>query len=191
MAPESRRLPQQHLVLAGGGHSHALVLRRWAMRPERRPAALVTLVSRSGTAFYSGMVPGLVARWYDRHACAIDLRRLCHLAGAAFVEAEITGLDLRKREVHLAGRPALRWDRLSLDVGAVTAPTAGVKAGDGGVPEAPVPVKPLEPFLDYCDGLTPSAGGSLRIRGGGAAAVELALALRGRGIACALLLRGA
>ncbi|QPN60709.1 bifunctional NADH dehydrogenase FAD-containing subunit/selenide, water dikinase SelD [Synechococcus sp. CBW1002] len=191
MAPESRRLPQQHLVLAGGGHSHALVLRRWAMRPERRPAALVTLVSRSGTAFYSGMVPGLVAGWYDRHACAIDLRRLCYLAGAAFVEAEITGLDLRKREVHLAGRPALRWDRLSLDVGAVTAPTAGVKAGDRGVPEAPVPVKPLEPFLDYCDGLTPSAGGSLRIRGGGAAAVELALALRGRGIACALLLRGA
>ena len=25
------------LLLAGGGHSHALLLKRWAMQPERRP----------------------------------------------------------------------------------------------------------------------------------------------------------
>ena len=27
-----------HLLLAGGGHSHALLLRQWAMRPSTRPA---------------------------------------------------------------------------------------------------------------------------------------------------------
>ena len=58
MAAEGR------LVLAGGGHSHALVLRMWAMagdQTDRRPSAQITLVSRHSTALYSGMVPGLVA----------------------------------------------------------------------------------------------------------------------------------
>ena len=44
------------LLLAGGGHSHALMLRRWSMQPARRPSGLITLVSRSSTALYSGMV---------------------------------------------------------------------------------------------------------------------------------------
>ena len=49
-------------MLAGGGHTHALLLRRWIMRPHTRPAATaVTLVNRCSTALYSGMVPALVA----------------------------------------------------------------------------------------------------------------------------------
>jgi selenide,water dikinase len=184
---------RQHLILAGGGHTHALVLRMWAMKSRRRPTGtLITLVSRHSTALYSGMVPGLVAGLYRREECSIDLRRLCLVAGAAFVQAEITGLDPAARELVLHGRPALRYDLLSLDVGAVTAqPGQGVQAG--------LPVKPLEPFLAWCEALAaapppPGAPGSrerpLTIRGGGAAAVEVALALRGRGLACRLLLRG-
>ena len=43
--------PKHHLVLAGGGHSHALLLRMWAMDPKRRPAhTLISLVSRHSTA---------------------------------------------------------------------------------------------------------------------------------------------
>jgi len=61
---------REHLVLAGGGHSHALVLRMWAMHPARRPQALITLVSRCSTALYSGMVPGLVAGLYSREQAA-------------------------------------------------------------------------------------------------------------------------
>ena len=45
------------LLLAGGGHSHALLLKRWAMQPERRPRQSITLINRSSTALYSGMVP--------------------------------------------------------------------------------------------------------------------------------------
>jgi selenide,water dikinase len=167
-----------HLVLAGGGHTHALLLRRWLMRPRLRPAhTLVTLVSRQSTAFYSGTLPALVAGLIAPEACAIDLRRLCALAGVSFLRAEIVGLDPVARELRLEGRPPLRFDRLSLDVGAVT------DWGDSGQP-----VKPLEPFLAWLSTLTP--GSELRIRGGGAAAVELALALRARGHGPRLLLRG-
>ncbi|MEY3929418.1 MAG: hypothetical protein RLZZ516_1128 [Cyanobacteriota bacterium] len=172
---------RQLLVLAGGGHSHALLLRRWAMRPQLRPArTLVLLVSRHSTALYSGMVPGLVAGRYSRDEASIALRPLCAQVGVTFIQAEITGLDLPSRELRLLARPPLRFDRLSLDLGSVTpAPDAAAEQ----------PVKPLEPFLDWA-----SARGAtkpLRIRGGGAAAVELALAFRSRGAAVELLLRGA
>ncbi|MBM5798000.1 MAG: selenide, water dikinase SelD [Cyanobacteria bacterium K_Offshore_0m_m2_072] len=162
----------KHLILAGGGHSHALVLRMWAMQPRRKPNAWTTLVSRESTALYSGMVPGLVAGLYSRDDCAIDLRLLAQRAGVNFVQAEITGLDLGQRQLLLAGRPALRFDWLSLDVGAETAP-----------PEPPPPqwlaVKPLEPLLHHCDTLQPDQ--NLQLLGSGAAAVELTLALKARG----------
>lgn len=144
MAAEAR------LVLAGGGHSHALVLRMWAM-DRQRPAAWITLVSRHSTALYSGMVPGLVAGLYEPAACAIDLRRLCLLAGVTFVQAEITAIDPEGRELALAGRPKLRWDWLSLDVGAET----------GVATHAAMAVKPLEPFLLWC---SQPKSGSVRIR---------------------------
>ena len=172
MAAEAR------LVLAGGGHSHALVLRIWAMGlATRRPAAQITLVSRHSTALYSGMVPGLVAGLYEPAACAIDLRRLCLLADVTFVQAEITAIDPESRELALVGRPNLRWDWLSLDVGAET----------GAATNAAMAVKPLEPFLRWC---SQPKSSEIRIRGGGAAAVEVALALRARGQQPKLLLRG-
>lgn len=173
---------RHHLLLAGGGHSHALLLLRWLMRPKLWPAATrVTLVSRHSTALYSGTLPALVAGLLEPVDCRIDLRRLCTLAGVSFVRAEILGLDPAARELRLQGRPPLRFDRLSLDLGAVTAMPPGA-SGFG------QPVKPLEPFLAWLAALPAQA--PLRIRGGGAAAVELALALRARGFRPRLLLRG-
>ncbi|MXX08354.1 MAG: hypothetical protein F4Z67_01690, partial [Synechococcus sp. SB0667_bin_8] len=166
----------QQLVLAGGGHSHALVLRHWAMGRWRLPAATsVTLVSRSGASLYSGLIPAVLAGQAHPSACVIDLRRLCAAAGASFVQGEITGLDLERRRLHLhstlgATSPAyrsLRWDWLSLDVGSVTAAPEGV---------AGLPVRPLEPFLDWCDHLPPV----VEVMGSGAAAVEVVLALAAR-----------
>jgi len=180
--------PTHHLVLAGGGHSHALVLRTWAMARARGnsrsgpPAhALITLVSRSSSALYSGMVPGLIAGLYAREACSIDLRRLCAQAGVSFVCAEITGLDLTRQELQLAGRPPLRWDRLSLDVGAVSAPAPARCGGDGRGDGCgrDIAIKPLEPFLGWCDAQD-SSSAALAVLGGGAAGLEVALALRRR-----------
>ena len=111
------------LLLAGGGHSHALLLRRWSMRPHKRPQGLITLVSRSSTALYSGMVPGLIAGLYQREQVEVDLRDLADQAGVALVIAEITGLDIAARHLQLRGRPDLPYDRLSLNLGAVTRTT--------------------------------------------------------------------
>jgi len=166
----------QQLVLAGGGHSHALALRHWAMgRWPLPPATAVTLVSRSGASLYSGLIPAVLAGLVHPGACVIDLRRLCAAAGASFVQGEIAGLDLERRRLHLHSSlgtsstawRSLRWDWLSLDVGSVTAAPAGA---------AGLPVRPLEPFLDWCDHL-PAA---VEVMGSGAAAVEVVLALAAR-----------
>lgn len=175
---------QHHLVLAGGGHSHALLLRRWLMVPgSRPPGTMVSLVNRGSSALYSGMVPGLVAGHYGLDDCSIDLRRLCDLAGVRFLQAEIEGLDPAARELQLEGRPPLRYDRLSLDLGAVTDLPATCSEA--------MAVKPLEPFLAWWQRwLTQPPARPLRIRGGGAAAIELALAMAQRGVRTTLLLRG-
>lgn len=168
---------RHHLVLAGGGHTHALVLRRWCMHPGRRPPATrITLVSRHSTLCYSGSVPSVVAGRIPPEACRIDLRRLCTLAEVAFVQGEILGLDPATRTLHLAGRPPLGFDRLSLDVGSITAAFPGERA-----------VKPLDAFLVWMEGPAPPEP---LVRGGGASAVEVALALRARGLRPQLLLRG-
>jgi len=166
----------QQLVLAGGGHSHALVLRHWAMgRWRLPPTTAVTLVSCSSTSLYSGLVPAVLAGQAHPSACVIDLRRLCAAAGVSFVQAEITGLDLQRQRLDLhsklggtstAGR-SLRWDWLSLDVGSLTAAPAGVVG---------LPIRPLEPFLAWCDHLPPA----VEVMGSGVAAVEVVLALAAR-----------
>jgi selenide,water dikinase len=171
------RRPQ--LLLAGGGHSHVLVLRQWALRPQSRPASgSVTLVSRYPTSLYSGLVPAVVAGLATLESARIDLKQLCQQAGVRFLQAEITGLELGPRQLLLQGGERLGFDILSLDVGAITpAPADGAMA-----------VKPLEPFLAWVNALPAAA--PLRLRGGGASAVELALALGRRGHSCRLLLRG-
>ncbi len=157
------------LLLAGGGHSHVLILKRWAMDPSRRPARPVVLISRCGTALYSGMVPALIAGIDPPEAVAIDLRSLCDRAGVAFVQAEITGLDPIQRCLFLANRPPLHFGLLSLDVGAISRPSAQGMA-----------IKPLEPALAFIAFEDPSSKIPFTVVGAGAAAIEVVLALRRR-----------
>ena len=171
------------LLLAGGGHGHALLLKRWAMRPMDRPRAAIALVSRQGATLYSGMVPGLVGGVYARPDCLIDLRDLCRRAGVCFIQAEIHGIDLQRRLLRLQGRPPLAWDSLSLNVGAVSNPTAFAGA------ELAIPVKPLEPFLTWWQQQLEQQRGQaseraapfrLAILGAGAGGLELAMAMQQR-----------
>ena len=157
------------LLLAGGGHSHALLLKRWAMHPHRRPDRSVVLINRCSTALYSGMVPSLIAGLVQRHDLAIDLRLLCDRAGVAFLEAEIQGLDPDQQQLHLVGRPSLNYGCLSLDVGAVSRPSA-----------AGIPIKPLETALTFLDHQSPNDPQPFRVIGAGAAGLEVVLALRRR-----------
>ena len=147
------------------------------MRPKQRPTGFITLVNRTSTTLYSGMVPGLIAGIYSRDQVAIDLRSLAADAGVAFIEAEIKGLDLINQTLLLEGRLPLPFTTLSLDVGAVSRPLTPDKSL---LPGSLVPIKPLEPALKYLESEDENAHETFYVVGSGLAGVEVALALRQR-----------
>lgn len=168
------------LVLVGGGHSNIEVLRQFAMR--RLAGARVTLISEHSTSAYSGMLPGHVAGHYEADEIHIDLRRLAAAAGARFIRARAIGLDPDAGRIELSGRPALAYDRLSLNIGS----TPHTRAVPGAIDHA-VPVKPIDQFLRrwaelVAEPATGTTGKPLRVGvvGGGAAGVEVVLALSHR-----------
>ena len=60
------------VVLVGGGHSHALLLRAWGGNPVA--GARLTVINPAPSAPYTGMLPGHVAGHYDRDALEIMKR---------------------------------------------------------------------------------------------------------------------
>jgi len=91
------------LVLIGGGHTHALVLRMWAMNP--LPGTRLTLINPDPVAPYTGMLPGLIAGHYRREELMIDLVRLARFAGTRLILDRATGIDRDQRLIHLATPP--------------------------------------------------------------------------------------
>ena len=162
------------LILAGGGHCHALLLRRWAMQPQTRPNRQIILVSCNGVALYSGLVPALIAGVASREQASINLRWLAQQAGVAFVQATITGLNPQEH-LRLHNRPNLPFAHLSLNLGAVTRRQGYRDA---------ISIKPLEPALKAIsaqDSLGNDANAEpFHCVGAGLAAVEICLALRQR-----------
>lgn len=159
------------LVLIGGGHTHALVLRKWGMTP--LPGTRLTVINPGPTAPYSGMLPGFVAGHYDRDALDIDLVRLARFAGARVILGAVDRIDRHAKEVHVSGRPPVAYDVCSVNVG-ITSDMPSTP----GFAEHAVPAKPLGPFAsrwqDYLDGDGPA---SVAVIGGGVAGAELVMAM--------------
>lgn len=165
----------KEILLVGGGHSHVQVMKAFGMRPVA--GVRLTLVARDGETPYSGMLPGLVGGHYERDECHVDLRRLAAATGVRLIKSEITGLDKGGRRVFLRDRPPLRYDLVSINVGASTALRVPGAAG------RVTPVKPLDDFLATWASIirrTQATGRPLRVVviGGGAGGIELTRQLR-------------
>ncbi len=168
------------LVFVGGGHAHALVLLRWAMNP--LPGVRLTVINPGAAAPYTGMLPGLIAGHYRRDEIMIDLLRLARQSGARAILDRATGIDRAARLVHLAGRPPIPYDLLSLDIG------IGSDLPDiPGYADHAVAAKPLGHYAEAWEAFLARGlpAPHLVIIGGGIGGVELALAshhrLRGLG----------
>jgi pyridine nucleotide-disulfide oxidoreductase family protein len=166
----------KHLVLLGGGHAHIHVLQDLARLA--LPGGRVTLVSPFPQLVYSGMVPGLVGGHYALDDCLIPLVRLAASAKVQFVQSQASALDAAARRVTLANGETLSYDVLSLATGPVMDRDA-----IPGAREHALFVRPMEHFVQLWESLLQLAQTrslSVVVIGGGAAGVELAMALQYR-----------
>lgn len=161
------------LVLAGAGHAHLVMLRRWLDDGYRPPVGTLLINPRSH-AWYSGMMPGLLAGRYNVDECAIALAPLCQALGVELLEDRVTALDAANQIITLAQSGQQGYQCLSINTG--SRPPMPV-LNDGSIDL--VPAKPFSTFYQsWLHWQRRGAPKRLGIVGGGAAAVELALALR-------------
>ncbi len=103
------------IVLVGGGHTHALVARMWAMQPQA--GVRLTIINPNPAAPYTGMLPGYIAGHYTRAEMMIDLFRLARHAGARLILDSAVGLDRGARHVLLQSGRTIPYDLCSIDIG--------------------------------------------------------------------------
>ena len=165
----------KRIILVGGGHTHALVLRKLAMSPI--PEAQVTLVNPTSKAPYTGMLPGYIAGHYTQQDVEIDLIRLARAANAQIILDEVITLDPSSKTISLKKRSDIRYDICSINIGI----TSHLPALNG-FTEFGHAAKPLGQFANgwqtYLDSIKKDQKtANIVVVGGGIAGVELALAM--------------
>lgn len=168
-------MTKPRVVLVGAGHTHALLLKRWAVSP---PEADVVLVADQPHSTYSGMVPGVIAGDYAPEASRIDAAGLAQRAGVRFVLATATRVDPQRHAIELEEGPPLAWDLASLDVGSASRGIdwPGVRKHTA----AMRPIGELAATVDRRLGRLRAPNPRILVVGGGAAGVEIAFTLRSR-----------
>lgn len=167
------------LVLIGGGHSHSVALLNWLSQSPTfpdRPIADITLITPNTQTIYSGSVPGHLAGWWNREACAVNVADLAESLGIKVVLDEAIGLDLAQQCVICRNHDPIAFDILSLDIGSTPQIPAMVS-------QRIIPMKPMGILLNslepYLKSELPETL-SMAIVGGGLGGVEVALSLKER-----------
>lgn len=167
---------RRHLVLLGAGHAHLAVLQALARQPI--DGVDLTLVTPDQSTVYSGMIPGWLAGDYTLDACRIPVVPLAERAGARLLLQRAVSWDADARRVVLSDGTRLAYDLISLDIGSESAWSE--------LPSGPCvwfPVRPIARFVEQWaayDASPDARSAEIVVVGGGAAGIELALAIRAR-----------
>lgn len=176
---DSTEQQQQHLVLVGGGHAHAQVIKalNWASRPSNLK---VTLIDQQASASYSGMVPGCICRLYSPEETLLHLEPLAEWAGIEFRNDKVIDIDLKNKIVYTADNPPLSFDCISMDIGS----TSRGLDDTPGARDYTIPTRPISKLVERIDRSIEELESDARPRvcviGGGAAGVELSMSLNDR-----------
>ena len=161
------------LIMIGAGHAHLVAIRDWIRQGYQPPPGSV-LVTPEPEAWYSGMMPGLLAGRWQSEQCRVALGPLCHAAGISQQLDSLVTLDADQHSIQLASGKALNGELISLDCGAGN---PAPPHNDGSLEL--ISAKPFGAlYRRWQHWREHGAPARLAILGGGAAAVELALALQ-------------
>ena len=165
-------LIKNDLILVGGGHSHLMLMMNYAKKPIH--GIRITLISNELDTPYSGMIPGYIEGIYSWRQTHIDLFKLSMKLNIRFIHSEVVNISGENKEIYLKNRPSISYDFLSINCG-IKSNYTNIK----GAKKFSLFVKPISKlssnFLNKMKEIK-----TIAFIGGGAAAVELALALRNR-----------
>ena len=172
MLKSENTIIKNDLILIGGGHAHLMLMMEYGKKPI--PNTRITLISNELDTPYSGMIPGYIEGIYSWREAHIDLYKLSMKLNIRFIHSEVINISGKNKKVYLKKRPSLSYDFLSINSG-IQSDFSRIK----GAKKYSLPVKPISKlasnFLKEVDNYN-----SIAFIGGGAGAVELALALRKR-----------
>lgn len=192
------------LVLVGGGHAHVQVV--LGLSRSATSSTTCVLLSDGELAAYSGMLPAVMAGLLQEERAHVNLRELAAHNGFLFVHAAVTGVDAARNEIRFrpcadleAPECRMRFDFLSVNVGSRTvaipdlaSPRMEPLLGNEPTDDESLPmVICTRPILRLMSSMNrfedavrrcPSGEGLLKVVvvGGGAAGIELALAVQTR-----------
>ena len=121
LAVRATTKPSQRVVLVGGGHAHAQVIK--ALNTHSRPKDMqVSLIDMQKSASYSGMVPGAISRLYSPDETFLHLEPLADWAGIQFHQDQVVDIDLEQNLVYLKNEPnqPIPFDVVSIDIGSAS-----------------------------------------------------------------------
>ncbi|MEL7507829.1 MAG: selenide, water dikinase SelD [Cyanobacteria bacterium J06554_1] len=167
------------LFLIGGGHTHAIVLRKIGMTGGLPAGVRLTLITNLVDTPYSGMLPCHISGLYDFDQSHIDLRPLTRFANCRLIMDEVVALDADHQVIQCRHHPPMRYDVLSIDIGSTPGTVSVPGANEYAIPAKPVPDL-LRAWRSYLQGLEGADSATIGIVGGGVGGVELALNMQVR-----------
>ncbi|MFU8793368.1 MAG: NAD(P)/FAD-dependent oxidoreductase [Acholeplasmataceae bacterium] len=159
------------LVLVGGGHAHIHILKKY--NKKRYKNIRIILISSDSYQYYSGMASGFLEGIYQEDEFRFNLKAICKRREILFIEDSVVNIDYEKKVIYTKDNQKIEYDYLSLNTGSV------VKLKNTSLGPNVYSVKPLSHLSKIKNAIEnlKKVHKSIVIIGGGAAGIEIALAL--------------
>jgi NADH dehydrogenase FAD-containing subunit len=162
------------VVLVGSGHAHLEILKELTI--EETAKHQFFLISPHRLTFYSALIPRLIAGEIEAPSLTIHSANYAERKGIRFLQDEVQSIDQKQRILNLKSGDRIQFDLVSINIGGTPFPIP-TKA-----PLNTVYLRPFDAFLEKWREIQRTCSTCINPRfviiGGGAAAVEVATALR-------------
>ena len=161
---------KKHLVLAGGGHAHMMVLAQLERFVDKGHS--VTVIGPSEYHYYSGMGPGMLGGTYSPGEIRFATKRVVKKKGGSFKLGEVVGINAVEKTVALDSGENVPYDVLSCNLGSHV--NTGIVTGGMDHIYTVKPIERLMAAREEILSLSTRQSIAIGVVGGGPSAVEIA-----------------
>jgi NADH dehydrogenase FAD-containing subunit len=175
----TRKLPEEKkliktIILAGSGHAHLEIIK--SLSEKEISESRFCLISPHRQTYYSGLIPRLIAGQINSEKLTIQSADFAEAKQIEFIQDFVTEVDQSASSLILSSGRTMQYDLLSLNLGGTAAHL------DSQSPNETIYLRPFDTFMAKWREIEKSIETrkiqKFVVIGGGAAAVEVATALR-------------